>query len=78
MKVQITDLFDNKHVDLTATFSTEHSSSSYGQAVMLIEEWDQPMSHENWVLGGGVVLEATDEEMSDFVKWHSLIGTMVA
>ena len=58
MKIQVTDLFENKHVDLSAKFTMEHSTSSYDQAVMVIEEWDQPMSHKNWVLGNGKVLQA--------------------
>jgi hypothetical protein len=78
MKVQIIDLLSGNVVDLTASFTCDHPASSYGQKVMVIDEWDNDaMSHQNWVLGGAKVIGATDAEMDEFDKWHQLIDLMV-
>lgn len=76
MKVQITDLLSGDAVDLTASFTCDHPASSYGQKVMVIDEWDDAMSHQNWILGGAKVIDATPSEMEDFNKWHQLIDMM--
>lgn len=76
MKIMINDVMTGDQIHLVATFTTDHSASSYGQAVMYIDEWSDCMSHQNWVLGGGVVIEATQEEKEAFIKWHGLIDAV--
>jgi len=76
MKIEVTDVFTNESVELTATMTTDHPASSYGQPVMVVDEWNDCMSHQNWILAGGRIIEATEAERADFARWYSLIEAM--
>lgn len=72
MKIQARDIFTDEQVELTGHITTDHPASSYGQPVMLIEEWDhEPMDLFNWTLSGCEVVEITVEEAEDFRVWAS-------
>lgn len=71
------DLVRDKAVTLTASMATEHPASSYGQPVMLIDEWDGGvMSHANFILIGARVIEINDQEIEALQKWHQLFDAM--
>ena len=78
MLIQANDIMTGDVVDLHATFTTNHPASSYGQPVMVIEEWGDCMSHQNWVLAGCSVIEASEAEKRDFTHWHGLIDAMAS
>lgn len=80
MKIKARDIFTGEEVVLTASFTTDHPASSYGQPVMIIEEWEENdvMSHQNWILAGCQVVEMEESEREDFEKWHRLIEIMTA
>jgi hypothetical protein len=40
MKIKAFDTTQDTHIELTASLTTDHPASSYGQAVMVIDEWD--------------------------------------
>lgn len=78
MKIIARDIFGGDDVTLTAILTTDHPASSYGQLVMMIDEWDGDcMSHQNWILAGCQVVEIAEEEIEDFKKWHHLIEVLV-
>jgi len=80
MKIIARDVFGGDDVILTATLTTDHPASSYGQPVMMIDEWewdDDCMSHQNWILAGCQVVEIADDEVEDFKKWYHLIEALV-
>lgn len=71
------DLINNKAVRLTATMTTEHPASHYGQPVMMIREWENEiMSHSNWVLIGARVLEIENNEKEAYQRWHEIFALM--
>lgn len=71
------DLVRDEAVTLTASMTTEHPCSSYGQPVMLIDEWDGGvMSHANWVLIGARVIEISDDEIAQYKQWAQLFALM--
>jgi hypothetical protein len=77
MKIKAWDMMTDQHIELTASLTTDHPASSYGQAVMVIEEWDgEAMSHQNWVLAGCEVADLPDDEAEDFRQWYSMIEMM--
>jgi len=72
MKISARDIFSDEQVELTGRLTTDHPLSSYGQPVLLIEEWgNEPMSLINWSLAGCQVIEATEQEAQDFERWSS-------
>ena len=75
MKITAHDLFTGNSLELTATLTIDHYASSYGQPVMIIEEWENNdvMSHQNWVLAGCQILEISEEEKPNFKKWYNLL-----
>lgn len=76
MIIQVVDILSGATVKLTASFITDHPASHYGQPVMYIDEWGDCIPHQNWVLGGATVIEATDVELKAFKQWHKLIELM--
>lgn len=71
------DLIQDASTRLTASITTEHPASSYGQPVMLIEEWGgDVMSHSNFILIGARVIEISDQEIGAFRQWHQMIDAM--
>jgi hypothetical protein len=77
MKIKAYDMTTDNHIELTASLTTDHPASSYGQAVMVIDEWDGDiMSHENFVLAGCHVVDLPDDEAEEFRQWYSLIEAM--
>lgn len=72
MKIQARDIFTNEQVELTGHITTDHPASSYGQPVLIIEEWNfEAMDLFNWTLSGCEVVEITVEEAEDFRVWAS-------
>lgn len=71
MKILARDLFENKDVELTGKLTTDHSQSSYGQSVMIIEEWDDGLMDQfNWTIFNCQVMEFEDEiEQEQFSRW---------
>ncbi len=80
MKITAHDILTGEEISLTAALTTEHPASSYGQPVMLIDEWDGDncMSHQNWILAGRRVEEVDEGEKEAFAKWYRLIEVMTA
>ena len=79
MKIIAKDIFGGEDVTLTATLTTDHPASSYGQPVMMIKEWDDDcMSHQNWILAGCQVIDIDQAEKEDFERWYQLIEVLVA
>jgi len=77
MKIKAYDMMTDNHIELTASLTTDHPASSYGQPVMIVDEWDGDiMGHENWVLAGCHVVDLPDDESEAFGQWYSLIGAM--
>lgn len=77
MKIKAWDMMTDQHIELTASLTTDHPASSYGQPVMVISEWDgEAMSHQNWILAGCEVVDLPDDEAEDFKQWYSLIEVM--
>ena len=76
MKIIARDLMTDHNIELNATLTTDHPASSYGQPVMVIDEWGDCMSHQNWVLAGCYIVEIDDDEKEDFAKWYGLIEQM--
>ncbi len=76
MLICINDIFIGEAVELTASFTTDHPASHYGQPVIYIDEWGDCISHLNWVLGGAKLIDATPDEQTSFTKWHELIDIM--
>lgn len=77
MKIKAWDMMTDTHIELTASLTTDHPASSYGQAVMVIDEWNgEVMSHQNWILAGCHVVDLPDDEVGDFERWYSLIEAM--
>lgn len=71
MKIKSYDLFTKKDEILTAIITTDHPASSYGQPVMLIDEWENGlMDCQNWILGGCYVVEMDESENALFQKWR--------
>jgi len=74
MKIKAYDYNSGKDITLTAHLTTDHSQSSYGQPVMMIDEWGgQLMSAENWIIAGCYPVEMSSDEASAFHKWRDLI-----
>ena len=80
MKIKAKDFFSGEEIILTATLTTEHPASSYGQPVMIIDEWEGNgvMDHQNWVLSCCEVIEMDESERDDFEKWHRLIEVITS
>jgi hypothetical protein len=77
VKIKAYDMTEDTHIELTASLTTDHPASSYGQPVMVIDEWDgEAMSHQNWILAGCHVVDLPDDEAEDFERWYSLIEVM--
>ena len=77
MKITAWDMNTDQTIELKASFTTDHPTSSYGQPVMLIDEWDgEVMSHQNYMLAGCQVIDLPDNETKAFKKWYSLIEVM--
>ena len=80
MKIKGIDIFTQEPVLLTASFTTEHPASSYGQPVMIIDEWDEGaglMDYNNWIINNYCVEEATSKEMKQFEQWVELMSLML-
>lgn len=82
VKIAARDVFSGDVVELTATLTTDHSVSSYGQPVMVIKEWaDQDsdlMGYDNWVLAGCSVVEPGDKEQQElFAQWIKNMAQML-
>jgi hypothetical protein len=77
VKIKAYDVITGEGIDLTALLTTDHPASSYGQAVMVIDERNgEVMSHQNWILAGCHVVDLPDDEAEDFKQWYSLIEVM--
>ena len=78
MKITAWDMMTDQTIKLTASFTTDHPLSSYGQPVMLIKEWEDNdvMSHQNWLLAGCKVTDLPEKDKKAFEKWYSLITAM--
>jgi hypothetical protein len=55
-------LGDGERHRINATITTEHSLSSYGQPVILLDD-GQPLDLTSWVLLGYQVIQATENEV---------------
>jgi hypothetical protein len=71
MKITARDFSTGELVELTAKLTIEHSTSSHGQPVMIIKEWDAGiMSYDNWKIADCVVTEPGSEEQQElFKRW---------
>lgn len=78
MKIIARDIMTGEDIPLTATLTTDHPASSYGQPVMLIDQWEDNacMSHQNWMLSGCRVAEMDEDEQEAFARWYRLIEVM--
>lgn len=79
MKIKSSDILTGQTVQLTATLTTDHPASSYGQPVMVIDEWEGGcMGYDNWVIGDCVVTEFDSEaEQKIFERWVIVIHQMI-
>lgn len=69
MKLSYIDLLgDGERHEMAATITTEHSLSSYGQPVILIED-GEPLDGTSWILLNYAVVEATPEEVDLLRRW---------
>lgn len=59
--------------NIKATITTEHSLSSYGQPVLLLED-GKPLNAESWFLMAYQVVKATPEEFELLKQWVSLMS----
>lgn len=74
MKLSYVDIFgDSERHTITATITTEHPNSSYGQPVLLLED-GEPLNAESWVLMAYQVVKATPEEFEMLKQW---VGTII-
>jgi hypothetical protein len=75
MKLSYTNILgDGKRHTISATITTEHSLSSYGQPVLLLEDGN-PLNVESWILMAYQVVNATNAEYALLQKWVGLINT---
>jgi hypothetical protein len=73
MELSYVDLLgDGKRHQIKASLATEHSLSSYGQPVLLLED-GQPLNYESWVLLNYKVEKATKQELEMLNKWLRLL-----
>ena len=69
MKLEYTDIFDGgKTKKITATITTEHPASHYGQPVIVLDDGNT-MDAQSWVLLSYRVVSATKEESPLLEKW---------
>lgn len=74
MKLSYVDILgDGERHNIKATITTEHSLSSYGQPVLLLED-GEPLNAESWFLMAYQVVNATPEEFELLKKWVNLIS----
>jgi hypothetical protein len=72
MKLSYVDLLgDGKRHEVEATITTEHSASSYGQPVIVMEDGGA-LDLPSWALLGYRVVEATPEERAQLAKIFEL------
>ena len=76
MLLQFTDLFKRGTHQLTATITTEHSLSSYGQPVLLLSD-GKPIDATSWVLMGYSVLKMSKKEAPLMEKWLGNLNLML-
>ena len=75
MRISAWDILSesDRRVELNVHFTTDHPAS-YGQPVMSVDEWDgDVMDHQNWILAGCEIEEASEQEIRLFKQWYSLI-----
>ena len=73
MELSYVDLLGNgKRHTIKAELTTEHSLSSYGQPVLLLED-GQPLDYASWVLLNYQVEKASKKEMEMLNKWLGLL-----
>ena len=69
MELEYTNIFDGgKTKKITATITTEHPASHYGQPVIVLGD-GQAMDAQSWVLLSYRVVSATKEESPLLEKW---------
>lgn len=72
MKLSYVDILgDGERHTINAEITTEHSLSSYGQPVLLVD--GQPLNAESWVLMAYQVVKATPEELDMLKQWVSTV-----
>lgn len=74
MKLSYVDILgDGERHPITATITTDHPLSSYGQPVLLLED-GQPLNAESWILMAYQVVKASQAELELLKRWVSLIN----
>lgn len=72
MILEYTDLRDKKH-QVRAKITTDHSASSYGQSVIVLEDGGA-LDLTSWVVLGYKVVMATDKEILAIRSLLNLVG----
>lgn len=76
MLLSYTDLLgDGERHNITATITTDHALSSYGQPVILLD--DGPLDMTSWILLGYQVIEATPAEVDLLKRVFALIALAI-
>lgn len=70
-------LGDGKRHTVTASVTTEHALSSYGQPVLLLEDGN-PLNAESWILMAYQVVSATPEELDLLKRWANMLYAAVS
>ena len=76
MKLSYQDLFDTGRKEIEATVTTEHSASSYGLPVVLLEDGGL-LSAESWVLLGYSIVSLSKKESPMMEKWLKNLNAMM-
>ena len=78
MKLEFTDIFDGgKRKKITATITTEHPASSYGQPVVLLADGNI-LDCQSWELKGYRLVSCTKAEAPIMAKWTLNLYAMSA